>query len=142
MSYAHCVHSSHIRLFLTVIVSSALAASATVHARQPSAQPVSRTMTLSQDSNAMTRSGLYASEREAGLMASVWHDRVITVRVDCCGKSAIDRAVKQVWNTHVAYDTPSDIAVLVLGKNSLQAAQVVDRLSELGLSRVWLVTAP
>lgn len=157
MTLPYC-YPSRIRLCLTAIVGAALVASAAVHGRQPSAPPTSEIVSPLQDNEdqplnadpkavptnpkAMTHAGLYATERQAGSAESALHDRIITVRVGCCGRTAIDRAVNQVWTTHVAYDTPVDIAVLVRGKDSLQAAKVVDRLSEAGLSRVWLVTTP
>jgi len=89
-----------------------------------------------------TRSGLYATEAQARMLEAALHDRVIAVRAGCCGAHAIERAVNQAWTRRAASDSPADIAVVVRGASLRRAARAADRLTDAGLSRVWLVSAP
>lgn len=89
-----------------------------------------------------TRAGLYATEAQARQLEARLHDQVIVQRVACCGTMGIDEAVRRVWHAHLAYDTPTSIAVLVYGDDLWHAAQVVDRLTDMGLERVFLVSVP
>lgn len=89
-----------------------------------------------------TRAGLYATAAQARLLESTLHDQVISEHVACCGEASMDDAVRHVWHTHVAYDTPTTIPVLVYGDDLWHSAQVADRLTDKGLTRVFLVQVP
>ncbi len=89
-----------------------------------------------------THAGLYATTAQARLLESTMHDQVIAQRVDCCGEQGVDEAVRRVWHTHVAYETPTTVPVLIYGDDMQHGALVVDRLTDRGLSRVFLVSTP
>ncbi|MBS0505969.1 MAG: hypothetical protein JSR53_01160 [Proteobacteria bacterium] len=89
-----------------------------------------------------TRAGLYATEAQARLLEDTLHDQVISEHVACCGEASVDDAVRHVWHAHVAYGTPTTMPVLVYGDDPWHSAQVVDRLTDKGFSRVFLVRAP
>lgn len=103
-------------------------------ATDPSAVP--------RDGKALTRMGLYATGRQAGQLEQTMGERLVALRVECCGDAAVERAVQKTWAPDAATHMPADTPVLVRGEDLRLAARVVDRLNEAGLSRVWLVTTP
>lgn len=89
-----------------------------------------------------TRAGLYATQAQACALQAALGQRLIAVRVGCCGVPGMDAAVHRVREAQVAEGFPPTVPVLVFGDDMWHAAQVVDRLTDLGLARVFLVRVP
>lgn len=86
-----------------------------------------------------TRAGLYAIEAQARALEASLGRRLITVHVGCCGAPGIDDAVHHIWNAQGANGFPVTVPVLIYGDDMWHAARVVDRLTDQGFSRVFLV---
>lgn len=89
-----------------------------------------------------TRAGLYVTEAQARAMQAAPGRQPIAVRVGCCGVPGMDAAVHRVRDAQIAEGLPLTVPVLVFGDDMWHAAQVVDRLTDLGLARVFLVRVP
>jgi hypothetical protein len=87
------------------------------------------------DAAAHTRLGLYATADQARQLEQVLGARMRSVAVGCCGDDGADSAALRARDA-------GDLPVLVRGADLRQAARVANRLSDAGLQRVWLVTAP
>lgn len=93
------------------------------------------------DAAAWTRDGRYASAAQARQLAqALGDDGLLDVEVGCCGIEAVDQAVGIAWGLQAAHDLPSRTPVLVRGADLRLAAAAANRLSNGGLSMVWLVT--
>ncbi len=98
----------------------------------PQAQPA--------DPGAWTRDGRYATATQAGMMEDALGDDALIVDVRCCDAVAVEQAVGLAWAMQAARDLPRDVPVLVRGEDLRLAAAAANRLSEGGLTHVWLVT--
>jgi hypothetical protein len=95
---------------------------------------------LPADTSVRTRSGAYITREQADALAGQLRGDVVWVDVGCCGESAIDTAQGHVAGMLAAYNLADDAPVFVSGADLAAAAQVVDRLAEQRLTRVFLVT--
>ena len=117
-----------------------LAEAATAQVATPLLDDVGQVMpsdpqALPVDVSARTRAGRYATSAQARFLRSALGGDVRTVEVGCCGEDALERAVAQAFAERA---TPG--AVLVSGSDMRLAAAAVERLNDLGLERVWLVS--
>ena len=95
---------------------------------------------LPADASVRTRSGAYVTREQADTLAGELRGGVVWVDVGCCGESAIDTAQGHVAGMLAADNLADDAPVFVSGADLAAAAQLVDRLSEHRLTRVFLVT--
>jgi hypothetical protein len=96
--------------------------------------------TVPGDVAARTRSGNYASSRQADQLERAMGDGAIRVNVECCGLEAIAQAVDLAHRIQAASDLPNDAPMLVRSPDLRLGAAAADRLSEAGHRNVWLVT--
>jgi hypothetical protein len=101
-------------------------------ASPPQAQPA--------DLGAWTRTGLYASARQADQLAHALGAAAIPIEVECCGAEAVERTVGIVHAVQAAGDLPDSVPVLVSGADLRLAAAAANRLADGGLTHVWLVS--
>jgi len=92
------------------------------------------------DSGARTRTGRYASPRQAEQLERALGEAVIQVNVECCGIEGADLALGIAYGVQAALDLPSGTPVLVRSADLRLGASVANHLSEAGYSHVWLVT--
>jgi hypothetical protein len=95
---------------------------------------------LPADAGVRTRSGAYVTREQADTLAGELRGDVVWLDVACCGSAGLEQAQGHVAGMLAAYSLADDAPVFVSGANLAAAAQVVDRLSEQGLTRVYLVT--
>jgi hypothetical protein len=95
---------------------------------------------LPADASVRTRSGAYLTREQADALAGELRGDVVWVDVGCCGGAAQDVAQGHVAGMLAAANLADDAPVFVSGANIAAAAQLVDRLSEQRLTRVFLVT--
>lgn len=95
---------------------------------------------LPADAGVRTRSGAYVTRDEADALAGELRGEVVWVDVGCCGESDIEQAQGHVAGMLAADNLADDAPVFVSGANVAAAAQLVDRLAEQRLTRVFLVT--
>jgi hypothetical protein len=91
------------------------------------------------DGGASARSGRYADAAQAETLAQDAQGDAIEIDVACCDAVAVDRAVGLVWALQAARDLPREVPVLVRGEDLRLAAAAAARLSEGGLTQVWVV---
>lgn len=92
------------------------------------------------DRGAHTRSGLYALREQAMALERALPGDTIWVPVGCCGAEAAELAVQTAAGLQAAGDLPQAAPVFVAGNDLRLAAAVVARLSDAGMTRVFLVT--
>lgn len=92
------------------------------------------------DSGAHTRTGRYASARQAEQFEHARGEAVLPVNVDCCGVDAADQALRIAHSMQATHDLPNSTPVLVRSLDLRLGAFVANRLSDAGYSHVWLVT--
>ncbi len=95
---------------------------------------------LPADAGVRTRSGAYVTHEQADALAGELRGDVVWVDVGCCGGAALEQAQGHVAGMLAADNLADDAPVFVSGDIAATAAQLVDRLSEQGLTRVFLVT--
>ncbi|HOB66797.1 hypothetical protein [Ottowia sp.] len=94
------------------------------------------------DAAAQPRLGLYATPEQADMLRSAGGQDITDVNVECCGREAIDRALRTVWSRQAPDGLPGGKPVLVRGTDLRLAATVVNELAAGGLTRVFLVNTP
>lgn len=94
------------------------------------------------DYGARTRNGLYAQYEQALQLERQLRGDVVWVPVECCGTEGADIAVYIAYGVQAAHNLPASAPVFVSGADLRLAASVVNRLSDGGMSRVFLVTPP
>jgi len=94
------------------------------------------------DHGAHTRMGRYAQREQAIALERKLRGGVIWVPVECCGSEAVELAVWIAYGMQAAHDLPSSAPIFVSGADLRLAAVVANRLSDHGMSRVFLLTPP
>lgn len=89
------------------------------------------------DPGARTRSGHYASGLQAAELDRALRGGVLHVVVD---EGGAEQAVGIARGLQAAQDLPDSAPVLVRGSSLREAAAVADRLTDEGMTRVFLVT--
>lgn len=92
------------------------------------------------DPGVRTRSGRYATARQAADFERALGDGVLRVEVGCCGAAAVERAIGLAQGARGAHDLPGSAPVLVRGSDLRLAAVAADRMTAAGHANVWLVT--
>jgi hypothetical protein len=92
------------------------------------------------DAAAWTHSGLYATATQAAMLAQALGDDALRIEVGCCRLDAVDEAVGITWGLQAARSLPADTPVLIHGLDLRLAAATANRLTNGGLTHVWLVT--
>jgi len=92
---------------------------------------------LPADPGARTRSGQYASGLQAAELERALRGGVLHVVVD---EGGAEQAVGIARGLQAAQDLPDSAPVLVRGSSLREAAAVADRLTDEGMTRVFLVT--
>lgn len=95
---------------------------------------------LRADPRAHTRSGLYATRQQADDLDGQLGGAVVWVDVEGRNAALIERALGHVYGLLAAEDLGADAPVFVTASDLPAAARLVDRLSEQGLTRVFLIT--
>ncbi len=92
------------------------------------------------DPSARTRGGLYATPAQAQALATQLHNAVAWIEVGCCAEQALALAEGITHGLMAADDLAADAPVFVSGASPQMAAQLADRLSAEGLTRVVVLT--
>lgn len=103
------------------------------------AVPRADAVTVPSDAGARTRSGRYATAAQAEQMERALEGAVIRVDIACCGIDAAEQAVGIAYGLQAAADLPDSTPVLVRAADLRLGAAIVNRLSDAGYTRVWLV---
>jgi hypothetical protein len=92
------------------------------------------------DAGARTRAMRYSSAGQADMLEHAHPSAVLRVNVAGSGAEAVEQGVQLAYDLQAAARLGNDAPVLVAGADLRSAAAVADRLAELGMTRVWLVT--
>ncbi len=87
-----------------------------------------------------THVALYATREQAQALDAERRGAVIWVEADCCDENAVAFALDLADGLRTGKQLGFDAPVFVIGDNLQMAALIVDRLTEEGHSRVFMVT--
>jgi hypothetical protein len=87
-----------------------------------------------------THGALYATREQAQALDAERRGAVIWVEADCCDENAVAFALDLADGLRTGKQLGFDAPVFVTGENLQMAALIVDRLTEEGHTRVFLVT--
>lgn len=87
-----------------------------------------------------TRAGLYLTRAEARQLDAEAGGETVWIEVECCGAAGVHQAYGIVIGIIAASDLADDVPVFVGGADLRQAKQLVDRLSDQGMTRPYLLT--
>ena len=87
-----------------------------------------------------TRVALYATREQAQALDAERRGAVIWVEADCCDENAVAFALDLADGLRTGKQLGFDAPVFVTGDNLQMAALIVDRLTEEGHTRVFMVT--
>lgn len=128
-------------LLLAAAVATPLQAQVQAQARGPGLQvPAARSGAMPLDHAARTRQGLYLRHAEAEALDRRLRGAVVWVDTGCCAGDGADLAMLTAFGMQAALDLDNDAPFLVTGDDQRLAALVVNRLTDAGLRRVYLVT--
>jgi len=92
------------------------------------------------DHGARTRAGHYASPVQAEQLERALGLGALRIDIACCGHEAAELAVLIAFGLQAAHDLDKSAPVLVDAGAWRLAASTVNRLTDEGYSRIWLVT--
>lgn len=114
---------------------------AQAQARGPGLQPpAARGSAMPLDHAARTRPGLYLRHAEAEALDRRLRGAVVWVDTGCCAGDGMELAMLTAFGMQAAMDLDNDAPFLVTGDDQRLAALLVNRLTDAGLRRVYLVT--
>jgi hypothetical protein len=87
-----------------------------------------------------THVALYATREQAQALGAERRGAVIWVEADCCDENAVAFALDLADGMRTGKQLGFDAPVFVTGENLQMAALIVDRLTEEGHTRVFMVT--
>jgi hypothetical protein len=103
--------------------------------------PMPRYVPASPHERPQTRVGLYATRDQAEDIDGMMDGEVVWISLECCAADAVERALGTTYGLVAALDLPPDAPVFVDGEHAdpVQTARLADRLSDGGLTRVFVL---